>query len=532
MQYDQEKKTGSRVFNFCGLKRRLKKGEDINPVGRDFLSYYGIKWRRGNSKVWRIDTNNDGYTLPDYLDAMLLDYTLAMTPTDIDVAPVSVGMVLQLLLAEARQKMRINSPAQFEALCQLRGPFWSYNQVISLADTEGAQGDILDCALSCALWYGDPRYLETNCVVIQAEQPIISTNVECEGGLPVLGAMSMIQRNRRINRRANRDVYGIFTDGFIWMFHHVDKKHKYSSCVLNWNEGQRNVIEATQSSEVRSVWNRPQASLSEGRESMSHTADGEDVSSQSPNTEWFSKLERSVMQIFARRGDPKETLMVEEAFRVARSESQKPQLPKKAVTDMASEDLYDTFDLIQETGPTQVWDLAASELKGITKHLSHILTFWDKMLLYVEPSEMISAQLNIIMVSILAAKRREAYRLGTIETLASYKSLRWGSRANVETNLVVVQAKEFYHASSCVPQAITYMAILYHARKQAGRFNSPIYGLATDSWNWYFLRLDPDGVVSKHMVDWHTDPVEVVSHIHKIMDHAACLASMCSRTLT
>jgi hypothetical protein len=88
--------------------------------------------------------------------------------------------------------------------------------------------------------------------------------------------------------------------------------------------------------------------------------------------EWFSKLERRIMQIIARRGDPKETLMIEEAFRVARSESQKPQLPKKAVTDMASEDLYDTFNLIQETGPTQVWDLAASELKGITKHLSKL----------------------------------------------------------------------------------------------------------------------------------------------------------------
>jgi hypothetical protein len=189
MRNDQEKKTGSRVFGFCGLKRRLKKGEDINPVERDFLSYCGIKWRRGKSKVWRIDTNSDAYTLPDYLDAMLSDYTLAMTPTDIDDGPAPVGMVLQLLLAEARQRIRMHSPSQFKALCQLRGPFWSYKQVISLADTEGAQGNVLDCALSYALWYGDPRYLETNCVVIQAEQPIISTSAECEGCLPVLGAM-------------------------------------------------------------------------------------------------------------------------------------------------------------------------------------------------------------------------------------------------------------------------------------------------------------------------------------------------------
>jgi hypothetical protein len=124
------------------------------------------------------------------------------------------------------------------------------------------------------------------------------------------------------------------------------------------------------------------------------------------------------------------------------------------------------------------------------------------MLLYVEPSEMISVQLNIIMVSILAAKRREAYRLGLIKTLSSYKSLRWvredsktlrftwvirgkrtriqgrmdyalwyGSRANVETNLVVVQAKEFYHASSCVPQVITYMGMQVSSPRSGSLIN-------------------------------------------------------------
>jgi len=114
---------------------------------------------------------------------------------------------------------------------------------------------------------------------------------------------------------------------------------------------------------------------------------------------------------------------------------------------------------------------------------------------------MISAQLNIIMVSILAAKRREAYRLGAIETLASYKSLRWmresktlrftwvirgkrtriqgrmdyalwyGSRANAETSLVVVQAKEFYHASSCVPQAISYMGMQVSSARSGSLIN-------------------------------------------------------------
>ncbi|OJI97481.1 hypothetical protein ASPVEDRAFT_79194 [Aspergillus versicolor CBS 583.65] len=66
---------------------------------------------------------------------------------------------------------------------------------------------------------------------------------------------------------------------------------------------------------------------------------------------------------------------------------------------------------------------------------------------------------------------------------------------------------------------------------QAGRTNSPIYGIATDSWDWYFLRLDPNGVVSAHVVLWHNDSIEVISLIHKIIDQATCLTPVSSQAL-
>lgn len=91
-----------------------------------------------------------------------------MTPTEIDDAPAPVGMVLQLLLAEARRRVQ----QTHGAATKFKGPYWGYDQVIDLGGIAGTRGNVLDCELTYALWYGDPRYLETNCVVIQSKHPI------------------------------------------------------------------------------------------------------------------------------------------------------------------------------------------------------------------------------------------------------------------------------------------------------------------------------------------------------------------------
>ncbi|KAL3485647.1 hypothetical protein BJX62DRAFT_242728 [Aspergillus germanicus] len=256
-----------------------------------------------------------------------------------------------------------------------------------------------------------------------------------------------------------------------------------------------------------------------------------------------------------------------------RQQKREQQLPTKAVTDIAAVDLWDTFGLKRETTRTQIWSLAAYEKRGVSNHLRQMLLDWDEAFKGVDQNEMeIRGRLNSIVVAILAAKRREEYgqhgagkgfnKRTSTETLAQYKSLRWtleraftfrwkikgklteikgrmdfalwyGNREDLETNMVVVEAKRLHDAGQGVPQAIIYMAILHKARKQAGRTNSPIYGIATDSWDWHFLRLDPiSGVVSTHFVNWHTDPIEVISLIHKIIDQAACLTPAPSRSLS
>ncbi|KAL4782579.1 hypothetical protein BJX76DRAFT_358841 [Aspergillus varians] len=596
MQNDQEKRIHSTAFDFCGLRKCRKKELNDYPVDDDFLSFCGIKRRRRNSKIWHIDPKNDAFTLPDYLDAMLADYTLAMTPTGIDAAPAPVGMVLQLLLAETRRKVQAHSTAQSGAPTELKGPYWGYDQVIALGGTAGARGNVLDCELTYALWYGDPRYLETNCVIIQSEHPITDTTGISTQYIPVLAAMSMIRHNRT-SEEVNPDIYGMFTDGFVWVFFHLNKRCKYSSRVLNWNEGQqRSIVDlvsriirdaatvdllfdetASQSREIRSTWNREQSGSSQNEDYVNDSADSESAtSSRSPKMDWLTRLENKMKQIIERRKDLKDTLDFKEAFKLARSESQKKvqqqQLPTKAVTDIAAEDLWGIFGLRLEKGRTQTWYLPASERRGMPSHLRQMLADWDEAFRGADQNEqVIQGRLNSIVVAILAAKRREEYghhgagkgsnKRTSTESLTQYKSLRWalerpltfkwkikgkmteiqgcmdfalwyGSRENVETNMVVVEAKRLHNASLGVPQAIIYMAILHNARKQAGRTNSPIYGIATDSWDWNFLRLDPNGVVSTRFVNWHKDPIEVISLIHKIMDQAACLTPVSSQALS
>jgi hypothetical protein len=177
------------IFNFCGLLRPSREETDIDPIDSDFLSFCGIKKRRSNNKIWRIDPNNDTFTLPNHLEAMLADYTLVMTPTEMDAAPAPVGMVLQLLLAETKRRVQRNLAGQSGASTVSKRPYWGYDQVISLEGTGRARGNVLDCELTYALWYGDPRSLETNCVIIQSERPITSTDGISTQYLPVLAAM-------------------------------------------------------------------------------------------------------------------------------------------------------------------------------------------------------------------------------------------------------------------------------------------------------------------------------------------------------
>lgn len=103
---------------------------------------------------------------------------------------------------------------------------------------------------------------------------------------------------------------------------------------------------------------------------------------------------------------------------------------------------------------------------------------------------------------------------GVVEKLIAGRmdyTLWYGNPKEAETNLVVVEAKQSSALSKGRYQAISYMgkqlpesaricsstisALIQHARKKAGRAKTPIYGVATDTEDWDFIRMDASGNV-------------------------------------
>ncbi|KAL3486768.1 hypothetical protein BJX62DRAFT_241642 [Aspergillus germanicus] len=71
-----------------------------------------------------------------------------------------------------------------------------------------------------------------------------------------------------------------------------------------------------------------------------------------------------------------------------------------------------------------------------------------------------------------------------------------------EKTLLVVEAREKVDVIVGRYQAIAYMALIQHARSKAGAAKGPIYGIATDSGDWDFVRIDAEGNVDVEQFNW------------------------------
>ncbi|KKZ68314.1 hypothetical protein EMCG_05989 [[Emmonsia] crescens] len=93
-------------------------------------------------------------------------------------------------------------------------------------------------------------------------------------------------------------------------------------------------------------------------------------------------------------------------------------------------------------------------------------------------------------------------------------ALWYNTEEDMGTNLLVVEAKKKFFAYSAIPQLIAYMGIVHQQRKLAGRRNAVVYGIASDSYEFRFLRLDNNSKLSKSPVyDWVSHAADIVSYI-------------------
>ncbi|KAL4783775.1 hypothetical protein BJX76DRAFT_357679 [Aspergillus varians] len=547
-------------------------------IANSFLDNCGIQARSGrHNKIWHLNQTGKASEIYPSFESLLQDYTLALFSPGDDPIPTRprVDAILHHMLARAKRE--VQKPSD---IATLKTVFWGYDQVISLPDTE-CDGTIWDCSLDYVLWYGDQRELETNLVVILDEK--LTEGDGFDGYLPVLAAMSMIRYNQSPDS-INRDMYGILTDGFKWMFLHLNGKNKYSWLELNWVDQQHAIVGQLgriikKSASLKLLcgeseddeWGLTKQSIWSVQRRDCYSEDNQDLTTTDIDSEASSLVDSPQPPKMPRRSIF--------SFSIGRKKNggqksqQKRQLPTKAVTDLLPEDVEDIFGVERESSGA-TWMLHERERRNIPDHLKRLLNDYDLAFGKAEKNEaVVRARIDAIVLTTLAAKKREELgqhgggkgsgKRTSTQSTKSYKSIHWGlertlklpwvvdgkkclltgkmdyalwygRKEEAETNMVIVEAKRYGSHAVGRDQVIAYMAMLHHGRKKASRTNTAIYGIASDSYDWTFIRLSPQGTLSVHNLDWKDGcgAEEIVSHLHNVMDHAALLSPVPTQTLS
>ncbi|KAL2868342.1 uncharacterized protein BJX67DRAFT_54710 [Aspergillus lucknowensis] len=271
---------------------------------------------------------------------------------------------------------------------------------------------------------------------------------------------------------------------------------------------------------------------------------------------------------------------LEQLFQIT-TEKLKNQQPRKgpdsiAVTKIDPNDLFEMFNLRRELNPPNYWRVAPWEVKEVSTHLATTL---EQIKLVVGRAKQNEAAIRLVIDAVfldiltsikigtgqLESGKGKGKRPST-DTITSLKNLQmaveteisyifpthkegsivnklisgrmdynlwYGQPNEAETNLLVVEAKHKNTLSAGRYQAISYMALIQHARFKAGRAKIPIYGIATDSEDWDFIRMDATGNVDIQQFNWHaSNGSQIISLVYKIMREASSLTPVPTHELT
>jgi hypothetical protein len=73
--------------------------------------------------------------------------------------------------------------------------------------------------------------------------------------------------------------------------------------------------------------------------------------------------------------------------------------------------------------------------------------------------------------------------------------------------------------------------MIHSARKKSGKKDCRIFGIGTDSFDFFFLAIDNDSTWGSHYVRWRStaEKIEIVSRIAKMIREAAALVPTSNR---
>ncbi|KAJ5410480.1 uncharacterized protein N7487_004839 [Penicillium crustosum] len=100
-------------------------------------------------------------------------------------------------------------------------------------------------------------------------------------------------------------------------------------------------------------------------------------------------------------------------------------------------------------------------------------------------------------------------------------SLWYGMADDYSTNMVMVEARQPDLIKRGVLQCLAYMAMIHETRKRAKIIDTSVYGIATDSFQWVFIRIRPNGEWTEKAYHWVHNAQEIVSMLANIFAHTA-----------
>ncbi|CAG7963634.1 unnamed protein product [Penicillium nalgiovense] len=138
-------------------------------------------------------------------------------------------------------------------------------------------------------------------------------------------------------------------------------------------------------------------------------------------------------------------------------------------------------------------------------------------------SSVASASLESVHLK-FAPKMKFVWKSGkqrvTLSGIVDY-SLWYGMPDDHAANMVMVNMVTMDLLKFGVYQCLAYMAIIHETRKQANIPDPSVYGVATDSPEWVFIRIRPNGEWVTKSYDWVHSSQEIVSMLAKTLAHAA-----------
>ncbi|KAH2342154.1 hypothetical protein KXV29_002934 [Aspergillus fumigatus] len=435
----------------------------------DFLDATVISpssWWRTKS-TWRIG-RDDRLEMPCSLERLLDDYNLALiaeSPNSQLIRPRLDAILIQILsvVKETRQKS-VNGKFGMSAI--LDAVFWGSRRRLCIAhDFQGCSYTV-SCSVDYTLWYGNQQDLETNFIVVRSD-----VLMEDECWMP-LAAMSIIHYARKKAGR-NAEIYGVCTDSYKWTFLHLNNK------------------------------------------------------SQIEDSNWQKLMSRTVAQ---------------QGKRPAASEN--TDLPHITIADIQPQNVRRFLRLQPDPDPGSCWQLTAQDKIQGPEHLGPILSgYWRAAGRDGENKALMRSRLEIILVAVLASKKRESasaygslhlqfenslslpwsYLNGdyVLEGTTDYSI--WYGGQKRETNLLLLCALRRGNIGRY--RALSSMAILHHARKRAGRNDTTVYGIVTDTDEWRFLCINNESQYSGCIMNWDKGQQgDIISTIHRVLNHAATLA--------